>query len=75
MEIIVLAQECFDEPTLLDSALDAVSAGAVTEKGDAIAVSFAGPYIATPDLLERFSNNQALSEANPAISTAPAQGP
>lgn len=41
------------------------SGNAIVASGDADLVSFAKPYIANPDLVERFANSVALTEGNP----------
>jgi N-ethylmaleimide reductase len=71
VDIIKLAREYFPGPRMLNGGYTAESALKAVERGDADVVSFASSYIANPDLVERFRDNNPLSEADPLTAYTP----
>jgi N-ethylmaleimide reductase len=52
-------------PIMVNTGFDKSKANAILVKGDADLVAFGVPYIANPDLVERFRSDAPLSEPDP----------
>lgn len=59
------ARECFAGPLFVNGAYDLTSAQAAVASGAADAVVFGRPFIANPDLVERFRRGLPLATFNP----------
>jgi len=57
-------RQFYDGVIMANGALTQASARALLEAGDADLVSFGAPYIANPDLVERFQHGLALAQAD-----------
>jgi N-ethylmaleimide reductase len=55
-------------PIIVNTGFDKAKANAVLASGDADLVAFGVPYIANPDLVERFRTNAPLNKPDPALS-------
>lgn len=62
---IALGQRYFGDRLIVNDSYDLKEASAVVAAGEAAAVSFGRPYIANPDLVERFREGAALAEMDP----------
>jgi N-ethylmaleimide reductase len=62
---IALGQRFFGDRLLVNDSYDLTEARAVVASGAATAVSFGRPYIANPDLVERFRAGAALADFDP----------
>ncbi len=62
---IALGQHFFGDRLIVNDSYDFEEASAVIAGGAAAAVSFGRPYIANPDLVERFRDGAALSSFDP----------
>ncbi len=58
-------RKVFHRPLVLNSDLDAAQSQALLDKGRADAVSIGRPFIANPDLVERFRSGTPLNEEKP----------
>lgn len=58
-------RKAFNGPLVLNSDLDAVEGQALLDEGRADAISFGRPYIANPDLVERYRAGAPLNEEKP----------
>lgn len=54
----------FGGPVIQNGSFDAGTAAAAIARGEADAISFGRPYIANPDLVDRFRHDWALAEPN-----------
>src|SRR5262249_55148022 len=64
--IAPLIRKAFNGPLVLNSDYDAVKAQAALDAGLADAISFGRPFIANPDLPDRFARRLALLPSDPA---------
>lgn len=64
-EVLDTYHEFYDGVLMTNGGYDYESAHKAVESGKAHLVSFARPYIANPDLAERFRQNAPLNEGNP----------
>jgi N-ethylmaleimide reductase len=65
-ELLRIVRSLFSGCLVVDGGCDADSAGAALVSVSADLVALATPFIANPDLVERFAQNLPLSPANPA---------
>lgn len=56
----------FDGTLVLNGGYDAVKGTAAIESGEADLISFGAPFLANPDLPERFAQNAPLNQPDPA---------
>ena len=62
---IALGQRFFGDRLIVNDSYDFTEAGEVIAGGEAAAVSFGRPFIANPDLVERFREGAALAKLDP----------
>lgn len=67
LDTLELARRHFTGPLVVNDSYDAAEADAVVAAGDAAAVSFGRPFIANPDLVERFATGAELASFNPKL--------
>jgi N-ethylmaleimide reductase len=63
----------YDGTIIINRGFNKVTAGQVLNDGDADLVSFGVPFIANPDLVERFKANAPLSQADPSTFYTPGE--
>jgi N-ethylmaleimide reductase len=59
---IALANKYFSGPIILNDSYDLESGNAALKKGEASAISFGRPYVANPDLVERYKSGVSLTK-------------
>jgi len=62
---IALGRRHFADRLVVNDSYDCEEAGRVVAAGEAAAVSFGRPFIANPDLVERFREGKALASFDP----------
>jgi len=65
IDVIELAKRCFKGNLIVNENYDAESADQVLASGDVQAVSFGKPFVANPDLVQRFKDGTQLTELDP----------
>ena len=65
IDVVDLVKRCFKGDLIINENYEADSANKVIASGDAQAVSFGKPFVANPDLVQRFKEGAPLADLDP----------